>query len=964
MARTESFGQRLTVSRAAVSLNEAFEQLARYKQTSDHVHLARAVQSCERARSLLERVTSGPPWHPLFPVVLAHLSHCYRTRYELNGATGDLDASITCAQQALIEAPDHEMVLAFNHNLGLSLLARFERTQDLRDVDRAIEVYTPYIEQSAASAERAAHLANFSHIYRARHARTNNLADLETAISLAQQALDMVGNDDSHAVFVLGALAVGYKARFGFTSDIDDLDRSIELCEQAVAALPATHVLLPGQWSNLAMEYLTRFAFKGALADIDRAVELARAAAARTSRAGLDHSVYANNVGIVLRRRGERLDSLADLREAIEAGEDAVASIPRDHSDRPRWLTNLGSAYRALYERVGDSALIERSLDAFSTACDVAPTDYPERAWWLVNMAIVRILRHRETADREDLDSAVTLCRQAMSDLPDEHPNQLRAFTVLFDALLKLVETTGTPIDPIDLRRGVEAVEHATPPSAYQRVRLGHVLGELAMAVGDFAVAVRALDHAVAALPAVAAYELARADQEDALATHSGLVGDAIVAHLRNGDLEGAIVAAEHGRAVLFSAALDARSDLTDLDDRAPDLSTRLRAVRAGLDDRSESVPQTELRVRWAAYGRLLAQIRAMPGLERFLLPPTFEQLRHAAAGGYVVVVNAAQAEGHAVIISAGAAPELVALPGLRRGEAYSWARRLRSATQDPSAGSSARETVAALLSWLWDTVVEAIADALPPGVISRVWWMPVGPLATMPLHAAGHPGANGALDVMVSSYIPTLRALIVARGRRRPASRRLMTVAMPTTPGMPHLPGTVAESEALAAHLTASQELSARSATVGEVTRGMADCNWVHFACHASTDPAVPSNGGLHLHDGKLSINAVHRLRLESAEMAYLSACSTANTAVRHADESVHLASAFHLAGFRHVVAALWPVDDMLAARAAEAFYTNLPDEPSSDAPAAALHLVAHELRAAHRDSPHLWAPLVHSGP
>jgi CHAT domain-containing protein len=964
VTRNESFGQRLTVSRAAVSLSEAFDLLTKYQETGDPVQLSRAIQRCERARELLERITSRPPWHPLFPVVLAHLSHCYRTRYELNADIRDLDASIACAQQALTDAPDHEMVLAFNHNLGLSLLARFERTQDLRDIDRAIELYTPHIEHSAASDEKAAHLANFSHMYRARHARTGDLGDLDTAISLAQQALDMVGTGDPRAVFALGALAVGYKARFGFTSDIVDLDRSIELCEQAVAALPDNHVLLPGQWSNLAMEYLTRFAFKGALADIDRAVELARAAAARTSRASLSHSLYTNNVGIVLRRRGERLDSMEDLREAICAGEDAVASIPTGHADRPRWLTNLGSAYRALYERAGDPALIERALDAFSTACDTTPTDYPERAWWLVNMAIVRVLRHRDTDNPADLDSAVDLCRQAMTDLPDDHPNQMRAYSILFDALLRRFETTNDPIDPADLYRGVYVLEHSTPPSAYQRVRLGHVLGELALAVGDFAIAVRAFDDAVSALPTVASFELARADQEDGLASHAGLVGNAIVAHLRNGDLNGAIVAAEHGRAVLFSAALDARSDLTDLENRAPELSARVRAVRASLDDRSESASQSELRTRWEAYDQLLAQIRTMPGLDRFLLPPSFEQLRTAPEGGHVVIVNAAKAGGEAVIMSADAAPRLVALPDLRRADAHSWARKLRLATNDTSAGSSARTTVSALLSWLWDTVVEPIADALPPDVISRVWWMPIGPLASMPLHAAGHPGADGALDVMVSSYIPTLRALIVARARRRPISRHLLTVAMPTTPGMRPLPGAVAEATALAEHLTATQELSGGSATVDEVTRGLADCNWVHFACHASTDPAVPSNGGLHLHDGTLSINDVHRLRLEGAEMAYLSACSTANTALRHADESVHLASAFHLAGFRHVVATLWPLNDTLAAHAAELFYTNLPEEPSSDAPAAALHLVAHELRAAHRDRPHLWASLVHSGP
>src|SRR5262249_23313072 len=124
------------------------------------------------------------------------------------------------------------------------------------------------------------------------------------------------------------------------------------------------------------------------------------------------------------------------------------------------------------------------------------------------------------------------------------------------------------------------------------------------------------------------------------------------------------------------------------------------------------------------------------------------------------------------------------------------------------------------------------------------------------------------------------------------------------------------------------------------------------------------PSRGGLRLHDGLLSFAQVGQLRLPEAELAYLSACSTVNGARQQVDEPLHLASALQLAGFRHVVGSLWPLDDQIAADAAHAFYQRMPTTPTADSAAGALHAVTVDLRARYPDRPDLWASLVHSGP
>jgi len=112
------------------------------------------------------------------------------------------------------------------------------------------------------------------------------------------------------------------------------------------------------------------------------------------------------------------------------------------------------------------------------------------------------------------------------------------------------------------------------------------------------------------------------------------------------------------------------------------------------------------------------------------------------------------------------------------------------------------------------------------------------------------------------------------------------------------------------------------------------------------------------------LRLPEIGALQLSEAELAYLSACSTANHGTRYADEVLHLGSAFHLAGFRHVIASLWPLDDTAAAAAERSFHKALPHSPVASDAAAVLRTVILSLRDEYPSRPDLWAPLIHSGP
>jgi len=166
-----------------------------------------------------------------------------------------------------------------------------------------------------------------------------------------------------------------------------------------------------------------------------------------------------------------------------------------------------------------------------------------------------------------------------------------------------------------------------------------------------------------------------------------------------------------------------------------------------------------------------------------------------------------------------------------------------------------------------------------------------------------------------------------------------------------------------------------ARVLASGEATREAAlealpASTWVHFACHGKSDGDNPSAShlllsGLREKDSSpLSVLDVSRLRLRHAELAYLSACSTATNSPNLADENIHIVAAFQLAGYHRVIGTLWPIYDKTAVGFADEVYAALTaGTPDASRAAIAVHRAARRIRDKKSTAPHLWAPYIHAG-
>jgi len=105
--------------------------------------------------------------------------------------------------------------------------------------------------------------------------------------------------------------------------------------------------------------------------------------------------------------------------------------------------------------------------------------------------------------------------------------------------------------------------------------------------------------------------------------------------------------------------------------------------------------------------------------------------------------------------------------------------------------------------------------------------------------------------------------------------------------------------------------------------------------------------------------------LDLRQAELAYLSSCEGGTGAQTLPDEAVHLAASLHMAGYRHVVAAVWSITDQSAAAMAAGVHQRLGASTGSAfdwAVADAVHQATRQLRFRH--PPLSWAAYLHIGP
>ncbi|MBB5874129.1 tetratricopeptide (TPR) repeat protein [Allocatelliglobosispora scoriae] len=921
------------------------------------------------------------------------LATALAARYEKNGDAEDLDAAIEADRLAVAtiapDAPDRGQI---GSDLAMSLLLRFGRSGDLADIDASIDAGSAAVDalrDAESGPGPALALSNLGAAYTTRFERTGEQADLEASIDLCRRAVAAFPADSPHRSIAMSNLGIALKQRFERTGAVADIDEAVEIGRAAVAATPDRHPNRHKHLLNLGITLGVRFNHGRQARDLDDSIDILEQGAAATGPRHPDRAMVQSNLALALSQRSEPAEG-SDLDQAVAAARSAVDLVADDgHPHRAGMLSNLALILGERFDQTGQVADLDAAIESGRAAADAVPDDDPGRAMYLSNVGGLFLKRFERTGDAGDIDAAIDVTRRAVTVLPDDHPDRAAYLNNLGYLALSRFERTGQPGDlkaALAYQRTAAQVA-AAPPTI--RLKAAREWGTLAMTAGDPASAADGWAAAVGFLPRLAWHGLDRTTREDQLTRWQGLAPDAAAVAIAAGRPELAVELLELGRSVLWTQALHLRGDLSLLAETAPELAADLRRVGDILDQRTGDAGADERRRYAREWDELIGEARQRPGFEHFLEPVPFDELRTAATGGPVVIVNASAYGCHALVVTAEHGVRVTALPSLTLAEADERATALRgildrgiadTTTARPLPAREAdRHALLDLLEWLWDTIAAPVLDGLPPAAAdpARVWWCPTGPLTSLPLHAAGrHTRTNSRPTAVadtvagrvVSSYTPTLAALRRAGAAAANPAIRQLVVGLPQTPGQSPLPAVREELEILAGHLPppeSARHLVDSAATRARVLAELPDHPWLHLACHAVQDDRDPSRSALILWDGQITVADLAELRMEAAEFAFLSACQTATGSRRLADEAVHLAGAMLLLGYGQVVATLWTIRDAAAPRVVEAVYAELPGSGTGGpvASAAALHRAVEALRLTRPADPLLWAPYIHTG-
>ena len=160
---------------------------------------------------------------------------------------------------------------------------------------------------------------------------------------------------------------------------------------------------------------------------------------------------------------------------------------------------------------------------------------------------------------------------------------------------------------------------------------------------------------------------------------------------------------------------------------------------------------------------------------------------------------------------------------------------------------------------------------------------------------------------------------------------------------------------------------LEGRDANHDTVLSGLRTHSWVHFACHGHLNDQ-PFHSSFQLHDhSRLELVKLIPVQCPDAELAFLSACHSAEgDVVGTPDEVVHLAAAMQFCGFRSVVGTLWAMEDVDGCDVTKDFYQHMfriPGAvPNFRDSAEALHLATRAMRKRGLGLDR-WVKFVHVG-
>ncbi|KAF5694951.1 hypothetical protein FDENT_764 [Fusarium denticulatum] len=937
------------------------------------------------------------------------MSTLFRKRFEWFKDTRDIDTSVILARGIL----SVENSLNINNcasALALALWTDFRVRGGMEKLDEAVDLATSIMQrQPPRGADYLGALNNLSGICQTRYDATGNETDLQTCLDSALEGLSaMVPNfNTTLRIAMLLSASSAYISKAERYGDLQNVQLAVRYASDARGL--AKDKRLPVDLSTsldltLSQALTLRYQHLQALADLTDAVETLQHARATSSEHFL-FPIVLNNLGEALRTLFSRTGDVDSLIDAVNALEETIVMSSPDDPAKAMYRSNLSLSLFDLFRLTKDRETLGNAIESSEKAIretKLGDTQLPERS---NTSGCLYAARFELTNQHSDMDRAISQTQAAIDVTPPDNPQCAKYYNNLGGYFMRRSlarELENTRSSKEDMKASLQAYKHLlymTVATPLERVGAGYSASSIAYNDKDLEDAQEIIQKTIEMLPKISPLALDRSDQEHALSGISGLSSYATSIVLEaSSDTSRALQLQEAGRGVIAGLAISARNDISDLEAHAPEIAAEYKNCRdlissqtpmpsirsSGNFTHGHGMDRYELNERLDALENKIR--REVPGFANFQQPLSTDDLRKWAIKGTVVSFNVSHIRSDAFIITQTDITS-IPLPDLKEEDLRNNARLF---LEDPMITKGGLRTKNArnmsllgVLKWLWDVAVHPILEALgiqrSPAAknLPRMWWTASGLMALMPIHAAGDHTSEGAPNIfefVIPSYTTTLRALAYTRETEwKPLRSADCEFAFIASPNKAKESSKLSVEESVRELNNEILRHCKTNILIGptktEALETLGSCNAVYFGCHGKSVSTQPCKGYLQLGtdaDSHLTIQEIQGSRHHNAQLAYLSACSTANLSARHlVDEVVHIAGAFSLLGFRQVVGTFWEAKDIRARVVAKRFYEELMlgDGEDEDCVAKAYYAAVMELRARNVQDPLVWATFAHFG-
>ncbi|KAM7211435.1 CHAT domain containing protein [Rhypophila decipiens] len=931
-----------------------------------------------------------------------------------------------------VEYPDgYTFSPRLNYSLFL-LQKRCAKSDDVFDhVCAWLKVHAPLNDaENPQSPERMQTLPFLARMYRNRYSARENVEDLNKSIEVWNAIIDSTsGTFDIYQCVALYHLADSLQTRFLVLGDGDDLRRALAAGEEGITMSTPHGRLRDEQWGLLGSLYMIRFDQSTRIADLDRAINLLGECILK--RRANDKSRYRTLLDLgkafALKFSHGYRGTTLDLEFFRVANQIIIAkpSVP------PVWpaVINIASFALQKFQISYDRYSLDKAIEILEFANQFCETEAGRHGVQL-NLSSALDIRYLISHQIDDRNRALQLVEKLLvaSEYDRSYREEaLQRYGEVSQVSVPEGSSAGTRLGSFsESCEALENVINMNTTPVLRRIRAARRLAEMYWRTGDTNKAHSCLQKAVGFMLLLSPRWMDDLDRQFVLSLVDGLIEDAATVALSLGKKASeALILLEKGRGVILGSVLDGRNGASSLRAVEPHLYDRFEHLRDRLfrSDWSNLEELVSLKAEDAAssnqqleqvaleYETVLREIRSIDRFKNFQLPPDAETMKTLAGDGYIVVLFHSEAFGGSFVI-------IISQAGFHQMKlnletfTIAWLAALvrRCAEAELHNAAEMRHVMDRVLKCLWDWIVKPVLDhidTLSGGLIAngeqdtlpRIWWMPCGVLSALPIHAARPTAGLGCMHKTISSYIPTLRAMQFAHDEQHNlvdrGSTRVAIYYMDETPGQRDLELAEDEASDIFGHLEpiVQSVVKTRQPNAASVLQAVDEFDILHFACHGESDPKDPSRSCLvfvkkkqarspeskyaYVHADRLTVgdiikNTSHSTRGKAGRLVFLSGCSTADNPVSQlGNECIHLAAAFHLAGFSHAIGTMWDSVDTACALVASEFYQALfPSEDSGQGGGDSSRIVAAAYRQAvlalmedRKNSIH-WAPFVHYGP